>query len=267
MQLKMAEMQSVEDSVTNENATMSDAKVKPLQWTDELVRKFWNYQSRTPENYFTSLYGDRIADAVCSCVPPRARILDYACGTGALTGHLLHAGFFVSACDLSPDSVAYVQNKYDKHPAFCGASRVNDMLAREAQFDAVVLVELVEHVDDSVLTRIMTDVYKILAPGGTVIVTTPNHENLDAETVFCPCCNHTFHRWQHVRSWSGRALAECLGTHGFKTVLINETDFSRSRKSGLIRYCLHRILQAFRRRKPPHLMVAAKKMPEGKVST
>lgn len=252
--------------MTNENAAKSDAQVKPLQWTDELVRNFWNYQSRTPVNYFTSLYGDRIAEAVRRCVPRQARILDYACGTGALTGQLLHAGFLVGACDLSPDSVAYVQNKYD-NPAFCGASRVNDLLAREVQFDVVVLVELVEHVDENVLTKIMADVYKVLAPGGTVIVTTPNHENLDVETVFCPCCNHTFHRWQHVRSWSGKALAERLGIHGFKTVLINETDFSLSRNNGLIRYWLHRILQAFRRRKLPHLMVAAKKMPEGKAAT
>jgi 2-polyprenyl-3-methyl-5-hydroxy-6-metoxy-1,4-benzoquinol methylase len=253
--------------LTQENAAKRNAEAEALQWTGDLVRKFWNYQSRFPENYFTSLYGDRIADAVRNYVPRRARILDYACGTGALTGHLLRSGFSVGACDLSPDSVAYVQKNHAGHPAFCGASTIDDLLAGEERFDAVVLVELIEHVDATVLTKVLADLRKILAPDGMVIVTTPNDENLDIETVYCPCCNHTFHRWQHVRSWNGRTLAACLAAHGFEAVSTHETDFSLSQKNGLVRYYLHRMLRAVRRRKQPHLMVVAKMVPQKRAST
>lgn len=253
--------------MTNENAEKSKPEAKPLQWTDDLVRKFWNYQSRFPEKYFTSLYGDRIAEAVGRHVPRQARILDYACGTGALTGHLLGAGFWVSACDLSPDSVAYVQKSYTGTVAFRGASKIGDLLVSGEQFDAVVLVELIEHVDSTVLTTIMTDIRKVLAPDGMVIVTTPNAENLDIETVFCPCCSHTFHRWQHVRSWNGASLTECLNDHGFEIISIDETDFSLSRKNGLVRYFLHKLMRALRRRKLPHLMVVSKKGPKGNAAT
>lgn len=249
-----------------ENAVMINVEAKPLQWTDDLVRMFWNYQSRFPENYFTSLYGDRIVDAVRSYVPRRARILDYACGTGALTGHLLRSGFSVGSCDISPDSVAYVQKSYVGHPTFCGASTIDDLLAGEEQFDAIILVELIEHVDAAVRTKIMVDLRRILVPDGVVIVTTPNDENLDVETVYCPCCNHTFHRWQHVHTWNGRTLAACLAKYGFEVVSTNETDFSMSKKNGLVRYCLHRMLHAVRRRKNPHLMVVAKMAPEESAS-
>jgi hypothetical protein len=30
------------------------ADAQPLQWTNELVQKFWDYQSRSPDAYFTS---------------------------------------------------------------------------------------------------------------------------------------------------------------------------------------------------------------------
>ncbi len=248
--------------MTQENAAKRNAEAEALEWTSDLVQKFWNYQSRFPENYFTSLYGDQIADAVRNYVPRRARILDYACGTGALTGHLLHSGFSVGACDLSPDSVAHVQKNHAGHPAFRGASTIDDLLVSEERFDAVVLVELIEHVDTAVLTKVMTDIHKILAPDGMVIVTTPNDENLNNETVYCPCCNHTFHRWQHVRSWNGKILAAFLAAHSFEVVATYETDFSRSQKNGLIRYYLHRMFRAMRRRKQPHLMVVAKMLPQ-----
>lgn len=242
-----------------QDKTVDDAvDARPLQWTGDLVRKFWNYQSRFPENYFTSLYGDRIAEVMRRYLPPQATVLDYACGTGALTGHLLLAGFSVGACDLSPDSVAYVRDVHVGNPLFRGATTIDELLASELKFDAIVLVELIEHVDDVILANVMSDLRKVLAPEGILIVTTPNDENLDLETVYCPCCNHTLHRWQHVRSWSGKTLGACLALHGFEALATVETDFSLSPKVGLIRYGLHCTLGWLRRRKQPHLMVVAK---------
>jgi len=163
-----------------ENTNKIDTETQSLKWTSELVRKFWNYQSRFPENYFTSLYGDEIVKAVRKHVPRQARILDYACGTGALTGHLLRADFSVGGCDLSPDSIAYVRKVYGAHPSFKGTYTLDRLLAGSEKFDAVVLVELIEHVDDDVLVRVMSDVRQVLLPDGVVIVTTPNDEYLDA---------------------------------------------------------------------------------------
>lgn len=94
------------------------ANAPPLQWTTELVKKFWDYKSNFPQAYFATQFGIQIADTVQKLISPHSRILDYACGTGALTGHLLDAGMSVAACDLSPDSLHVVRGKYEKRKGF-----------------------------------------------------------------------------------------------------------------------------------------------------
>ena len=189
------------------------ADAQPLQWTNELVQKFWDYQSRSPDAYFTSQFGAQIAGSVLDFIPRHARILDYACGTGALTGHLLRAGLSVAACDLSRDPV---------------------------------------------LQRIFDDVRRVLTPGGVVVVTTPNDEDLTIETVYCPCCNHTFHRWQHVRSWSAQTLSTRFSSLGFQTVATRTTDFSLRPQDGLLRYWARRLINLVSKRREPHLVGVAR---------
>lgn len=45
---------------------------------------------------------------------------------------------------------------------------------REASFDAVTLAEVVEHLPPNVLPRFLKDVARIVRPGGSLLVTTPN---------------------------------------------------------------------------------------------
>ena len=239
--------------------TPDSADPQQLEWTDDLIKVFWDYQSRFPENYFTSLYGEQIAKSIQKYVSRNSRILDYACGIGSLTGHLLQAGFSVAGCDLSPESVTYVQKTFETQTKFKGAFTMSDLLTGSQQFDAVVLVELIEHVNDNVLTQVMKDLHQILSPSGVIIVTTPNDEDLDVETVYCPCCNHTFHRWQHVRSWNANSLAKSLAAYGFTNVATQEVDFSLSPKNGIFRYLIHRILRKLLHRKQPHLIGVFKK--------
>lgn len=249
-------MTSTFDATATHPRPVADAQ--PLQWTNELVQKFWDYQSRSPDAYFTSQFGAQIAGAVLDFIPRHARILDYACGTGALTGHLLRAGLSVAACDLSRDSVEIVQGKYQKQPGFLGAFSIAEMALTDLRFDAVVLVELVEHVDDQVLQRISDDVRRVLAPGGVVVVTTPNDEDLTIEAVYCPCCNHTFHRWQHVRSWSAQTLSTRFLSLGFQTVTTRTMDFSLHPKDGLLRYWARRLINLVSKRREPHLVGVAR---------
>jgi len=61
-----------------------------------------------------------------------------------------------------------------------------------------------------------------------------------------------------VRSWNARTLAARLLSYGFQVVATDETDFSLSRKNGVARYYLHRLLRALLGRKQPHLMVVAR---------
>jgi hypothetical protein len=71
------------------------------------------------------------------------------------------------------------------------------------------------------------EIRRILKPGtGYLFVTTPNNENLEASTVFCPECGAVFHRYQHLRSFTIESLEELMRSHGFATTLCNITLFN-----------------------------------------
>lgn len=232
---------------------------QPLVWDQELTRRFWNYQSKFKETYFTSQYGKAIVGTIRDWLPEHCRVLDYACGTGALTGHVLKEGMSVAACDLSPDSLAVLNRQYGHLPTFLGTIPLQELGSFSEPFDVVLLVELVEHVDDVTLGNVFDDVKRALAPGGLVIVTTPNDENLNNETVYCPCCSKTFHRWQHVRSWRADSLSALFSRHGLDTVEVFGTDFSNSPSNGWVKYMLRRVVRKIVGRKSPHLVGIARK--------
>lgn len=240
-------------------AGLKPKRGQPLHWTTDLVQKFWDYQSDRPETYFTTQFGPEIVREIRTFVPRGARILDYACGTGGLTKHLLEGGFAVAASDISLDSLKVVEEKFRNHSRFLGVSQTHELRALRTRFHAVVLVELMEHVKDDALDLVFMDVDSVLEPGGVVIVTCPNDEDLTIETVYCPCCDHTFHRWQHVRSWSPTSLEDLFICKKLLPVSMRTLDFALSPRNGRVRFWAKRLLAPLRRRRPPHLMGVARK--------
>lgn len=248
-----------EDSKQQNHSGTDPGNPTPLQWTPELTQRFWNYHSRFPDAYFTEQYGPSIIETVSPYLGSQPRILDYACGTGALTGLLLRHGLNVAACDISADSLAHVQSLYHHHPNFIGTLGLGELEAGGG-FDVAMLVELVEHVGDDVLTQILDDLWAALKPGGRIVITTPNEECLDVDTVYCPQCNHTFHRWQHVRSWSAQSLGTFLAKHRFQQETVLKTDFSLSARDGRIRYAAKKMMSRLLNRKAPHLVLIARRL-------
>jgi len=70
-----------------------------MVWTPEMVKNFWDYKSRFPEQYFTYR---RSSEMVCQISPflaPGSRILDYGCGPGYLMEKLMQRGFPAAGLD------------------------------------------------------------------------------------------------------------------------------------------------------------------------
>lgn len=94
----------------------------------------------------------------------RGRILDVACGTGYGTQMLGAVGV-----DLSLDALRYAR----RYPApYVAADAVR--LPFGSVFDSVVSFETLEHVPDP--GRFVAECARVLKPGGTFIVSTPNRE-------------------------------------------------------------------------------------------
>jgi 2-polyprenyl-3-methyl-5-hydroxy-6-metoxy-1,4-benzoquinol methylase len=102
----------------------------------------------------------------------QGNVLDYGAGVGNLSRRLLYLQRFghVSAADIlpaSPDLVGKV--KWIQQD-------LNSTLENHDEFfDVVIAAEVIEHLENP--RAMVRDLYRILRPGGTAIITTPNNES------------------------------------------------------------------------------------------
>ena len=73
-------------------------KYPRMEWTPERVARFWDYEAQFPERYFTHAHGAAMISRLESHLQGSARVLDYACGPGHLTAHLLDRGYYHTVC-------------------------------------------------------------------------------------------------------------------------------------------------------------------------
>lgn len=231
-----------------------------MEWTEGRVSRFWDWQSQFPENYFTYQFGATIVASLKQYLRGRSRVLDYGCGVGYLLPHLCREVREVYGADPSEQSVLRVKEKFAALPNFKGAFLIKDLHQRHETFDAVVCVEVVEHLSDNVLDGVLADVRGLLAADGYAIFTTPNNEDLSKNMVFCPSTGELFHRWQHVRSWDRDSLPARLRASGFEIVEVVETNMSVSTSNSpknLVKRAVKRIL--FGTPGTPHLVCVARR--------
>lgn len=211
-----------------QGASLNDpTKIEQMDWTPERVQRFWDYESGFPQRYFTYSRAGSLVNRLRRHIGGVERALDLGCGRGYLTEALLEIGIGVAAADHSPESVAFVQNQLAGRPGFLGAFLVSDVEAPGEKFDAIFVIEVIEHLTDPALSELFERVRKLAAPGALVVMTTPNHEQLDEKMVFCPACNHAFHRWGHVRSWTEESLGEYVRSQGWEVITTLATNFPK----------------------------------------
>lgn len=130
---------------------------------------------------------------------PERRVLDIGCGSGATLEAVVDICDEVTGVEIDPLAVPESAVLRDR-------IRVGD-LAEQAfdagEFDAVLLMDVIEHVEDSV--DLLTESSRVLAPGGLMFVTVPAFNFLWSEH---DVINH------HFRRYTKRALAAELAAAG-----------------------------------------------------
>jgi len=231
---------------------------KEIVWTEELLARFWGYHAQFPEVYFSLMAGRSVVRQVARHIPKGARVLDFGCGPGFLLGHMLDQGWHAAGCEISHAAIGNHARALSNRPNFGGLNTTSELLAKGQRFDAIFLCEVIEHLDDRPLGDVIEAVRTLLEPGGKLIVTTPNDEDLSANMIYCPVADITFHRWQHVRSWSAASLSKFLSTHGLTPVEVRTLRF-RDRQEPALQYALHRALRMVRPRKAPNLLAVVQR--------
>ncbi|MBD0320252.1 MAG: class I SAM-dependent methyltransferase, partial [Gemmatimonadetes bacterium] len=205
---------------------MSDVQFEPHEvvWTREKSGRFWASKAAFSDAsipYFSQEVGSSLLRFVESNgVPLKGRVIDFGCGLGHLIERLLEKQIPAQGIDFSEESVEAVRKRLGSNPLFRGAEVVHGIPTHlpAGGFDTVLLIETIEHLLDGDLEATADELFRITAPGGHVIVSTPHDEFLPGSETMCPDCGGRFHKMQHVRSWNPRTLSAFMGQHGFREV-------------------------------------------------
>lgn len=198
--------------------------VKRIHWTPQLVYKFWDGVAQTElDNLsFGKVAGPKFLELVSAYLAPGGSHLDFGAGSGHVLQLLLDRGLNAAGFDPSPDRQALLVDKIGQHKNFLGIKGVDS----NEQFDVVLLMEVIEHVLDEDFHKVLERVANFVKPDGYLIVSTPNNENLESGSVYCPVSEMLFHPWQHVRSFTHYQISDCFEDLGFSSEFVALADFS-----------------------------------------
>jgi 2-polyprenyl-3-methyl-5-hydroxy-6-metoxy-1,4-benzoquinol methylase len=192
-----------------------------IEWQPNHVKRMWAWQSRNAavtSGYFSNQVGDAVIDLVNNIVPLKGKsVLDFGCGPGFLVEKLAKRGIKVTGLDYSAESLSDMESRVRSYPSFVGgvlAEKVPSPLPSD-NYDVVFFLDVIEHILPDEFHQTLGEIARVVRRGGHVVVSTNNNENLEADKIMCPECGCTFHRVQHVSSWSRQSLAKKMSEYGF----------------------------------------------------
>jgi ubiquinone/menaquinone biosynthesis C-methylase UbiE len=146
------------------------------------------------------------------------RALDLGCGDGRLSAK-------VDAAELTLADVSGVA--LERARRRLPGARAEELTADEplpfgdSEFELVLCAETLEHVRDVQL--LLSEVRRVLAPGGRLAVTTPAHGRLTALRLLARGFDSGFDPLSpHIRFFTRRSLARVLGELGFELLSLRE---------------------------------------------
>ena len=141
------------------------------------------------------------------------RALDLGCGTGVFTAELARAGAEVIGVEVAQ---AAVRRARDQHPSlqFELVAVEGPLPFADGAFDLVWASEVIEHVADT--ARWLSEVRRVLATGGRLVLSTPNHGRLRLAVGGIERYSEPL--GDHLHLYSARSLRGVLDGFGFGEV-------------------------------------------------
>lgn len=206
------------------------AGYREVVWNPESVRRFWNfYGDNAPaeQSFFARKFARRIVGMAERYGRLDGPVIDVGCGPGFLCEELLRSGQRVGGVDSSRRNVERVHERLGGRDGFLGAAVAEGgaLPLADGQAGALFLIEVLEHLPAGSRQYLLAELRRVLRPGGLLVVTTPNEEDLDAKKIACPECGCVFHRVQHLESIDARLLNDMLDQHGFEPLHVEAVNF------------------------------------------
>jgi SAM-dependent methyltransferase len=195
----------------------------------------FDYNSIPPGYYFGAMlkgkppqrfwHEEKFREVIDSIPQDSGVVLDIGCAAGSLTylAASLRPNLHITGVDVSSAQIDFANSTIApmaKNATFLSISP-DRLPFPDSSFQAVTCVELIEHLNNSENARLMAEVFRVLRPGGTWIVTTPNYHSL------WPLLELALNLWspvkyneQHLTRFHKRSLRLHLENAGWKVELL-----------------------------------------------
>ena len=225
---------------------------QPIAVTSETLTRHYEYMGHADENtVLTPLLERRLrrnlgmlSKASLPTSYRRRAVLDVGCGGGLFLRVAERLGWEPFATEISPSCVAILEPWLGAH-LHCG--ELPDAPFESGSFDLIVMAEVIEHLPQP--SAYLRAAHRLLAPGGTLFLTTPNYDGLS-------------HRlwgngWrvvadEHLNYFDRKSVRRILESTGFPLPEVRTTNFDLSMLGPL---------RTLVRRKPRSSMRASIRLP------
>jgi 2-polyprenyl-3-methyl-5-hydroxy-6-metoxy-1,4-benzoquinol methylase len=174
-------------------------KDQPFKW---LMMKMVNRKSsKTSEKLLSSAKRYRVVSNLC-----KGRVIEFGCGQGELTNEIHSRKIDITGIDISRKKIDSAREKFPDIP-FYQHDATQPPFA-DSSFDTVLLPEILEHLTEDQGDRLLKSAWRILKPGGRLIVSVPNEA----------CIPHP----NHIRRFSRKSLKRMLKPFGSPQLVVEQ---------------------------------------------
>ena len=137
------------------------------------------------------------------------KLIEFGCATGAAANLLADYGFNVFSTDISKYAVNLAAKNYPDIKF--SAHDMQKPFMKDKNFDVACAFDVIEHLKDSEMA--LSNTYKLLKPGGTIILTTPNDYK------------HMSNDPTHINVKRPEQWRRIMKKVGFKDIVIRQVTF------------------------------------------
>ena len=229
---------------TSEGALPSDESQKIVAEWAQKIASIPSDMSSWLDNYLAN-HQQRIAfdfDITTKYMPPGSKILELGSVPPLLTASLSSSDYDVTGVDIAPERLQELFNTLNLNVLKCNIEQ-DTLPAEDASFDAVIMNEVFEHLRIDLIFS-LSEICRVLKPGGKLFLSTPNLRSLRGIYNFlfrnqCYSCQVGIYaqysklrdlgHMGHVREYTTQEVIDFLRKIGFEpsTIIYRGNDHSK----------------------------------------